>query len=73
MRSALAWSVSELIRLVEGTCLVFATLDMVVFWEEGGERCCMFRMELDNSQILQSLSVTVCSILAYALCFQSDW
>lgn len=52
---------------------MFATLDMVVFWEEGGERCCMFRMELDNSQILQSLSVTVCSILAYALCFQSDW
>lgn len=29
----------------------------------------MFRMELDNSQILQLLSFTVCSILAYPCVF----
>lgn len=56
MRSVLAWCVSELIRLVEGTCLVFAILDMVLFWKERGGRCCMFRMGLYNSQILQLLS-----------------
>lgn len=33
----------------------------------------MFRMELNNCQILQLLSVAVYSILAYALCFQSVW
>lgn len=37
MRSVLAWCVSVLIRLVEGTCLVFAIPDMV-FILEGGRR-----------------------------------